>query len=184
MVCCNDIKATTNIISKKRNHGDKLPKLLKIGIDGDMNSIKLVASFLYNPDAEASKVKKKRITYAEGLSACDNFKETGVNKVIILGVAPGQKEEYGLFRALMEQLDFSDYNVVYSSDLKAINVAIGVQSNSATYGMYTCDWKKGSGLSSCTLRDFKDIRDDNKRWIKDTDSDRSKLKNYHRFNYI
>ena len=157
----------------------KNPTLI-LGADGSTNKC-IIVGIVVEADEELE---------VESLS---KYKNTGQKRVLLLAKAddiPENRENYDI---LLNSLDLHNVNDNFQvvSDFKLINIIIGIQTCASRYSCPYCigckldlegnfSIKKGT-YSKGALRTWKNIIDENERWLDETGGDRSKLKMFHNF---
>lgn len=121
--------------------------------------------FLELLDSDCSS-KPTRRKYADGLSGGSKFKNTGVKKCFVVGVAPDLKEEFDLLEDFFENLNLPPVEFQFCPDLKMANLATGLGPHSSKHPSPFCDWERNTE-NPCNLRTFEGNRQNYEAWKKD-----------------
>jgi hypothetical protein len=132
VVMCLDVSKLIKTICEKR--GTPPNPFLKIGIDGGGGSIKVCLNIVGKLEHNHLAAKKEPSCSAE------KFLDTGVKKLIILGIAFDIPESYANVSTLMEALKVKHIQFMMAADLKLANILIGIQSHSSKH---PCTWCEG-----------------------------------------
>ena len=108
----------------------------KFGIDGEGGFLKLCLSIQAPYQLNSEDVLPRRHTFKEGI-ASKKISDSGVNKLLIIGIVPGCKETYNKLKMLCSAININDVNGVYAVDLKVANILCGIGCHSSTY---PCTW--------------------------------------------
>ncbi|KAJ8679232.1 hypothetical protein QAD02_015019 [Eretmocerus hayati] len=165
-VICKDIEGLFSHIQQLRGT-KKVHK--KIGLDGGGGFMKICAS-LQSLDEDCTTLaqpsrKRKRQTYEEGIAAQD-FRDSGVKKLLILAVVENAQENSENVRKLWKSLKLDELDFTIATDLKLANILAGLMSHSSTCPCCWCDVEKDN-LSRCgNYRTWEDCEDQFKKWQK------------------
>lgn len=122
VVFCNKIKELVDFIKERRSENFVH---LKIGVDGGRGSLKITLSI------------QSLLPISEGLKK-SSFKDSGVNKIIIIAIGFNVQENYRNIRSLFELLKLDELeNYTLAADLKLLNIVTGIQPHSCTF---PCCW--------------------------------------------
>ena len=164
-VYCNNVKELIKYIQDKRkiNEFD-----LKFGTDGGGGFLKICLSVLSNRDElnSNSSNKKSRQIYKDGISA-NKFKDSGVKKLIILGIISGTQENYKNISMLWSSLNLEHLEGTIAADLKLANIMAGIMAHSCNFPCTWCDAPK-EDLSKCgNYRTVRSCSENSLAWQKD-----------------
>lgn len=140
---------------------------LKLGIDSGGGSLKICLSLCCYENPEIKQEKHK----------C-----TGINKLIIIELAPKIIETYKNNRAMFEILQLyticgvSSYT--FAADLKLIMIILGLQSSSSCHPCAWCDVNSKNLQSKGELRSIKDISKWSTLWNEETGGNLKERKKY------
>lgn len=137
LVYCNDLNELIKFVKISRNLQSKI--YIKFGIDGGGGFLKVCLSILSEEtnDKIIESKKSNRQTYSEGVAA-KKFKDSGVKKLFLIGVAESVQENYdnvGMLWSLMNIRQFQEATI--STDLKLANILTGLMAHSS---VYPCTW--------------------------------------------
>ena len=112
---------------------DKKDALIRIGLDGGGGFLKVCLS-IFNLDNAVSKSS----------NLAKKFKDSGVKKVFVIGIAPGVPENYINMKKLWLSigLDKLKYDFTIATDLKLCNILLGLMSHSSMHPCCWCDTSK------------------------------------------
>ena len=136
-VIVSDLKGLIDNVLEKRGL-ERENALIRIGLDGGGGFMKICSS-IFDVEAPYSS------TLQSG-QAVKKFKDSGVKKVIILGIAQGVQENYVNLKKLWINigLDKLDYDFTIATDLKLANIMLGMQNHSSTHPCCWCDIDKNN----------------------------------------
>ena len=127
-VFCKNVENLGQFIKKQRNL--KCPKF-KIMIDSGQGFLKISMTVQDKNKSNLPSLKKQ--------PGC--FKDTGVKKLLILGIVQDIPENYSVLKAMLEALNLKRLrSPLFSLDLKVANLLCGLQSHSSTQ---PCTWCRG-----------------------------------------
>ena len=129
-VVCRDVDELIRRTKERRQFGDE-EILIKVGIDGGGGFLKICLSiFEFEPNSQPAK------------HAC--FKNSGVKKLLIVGLAPSVQENYTNLRKLWIILGLHKLQHKYTiaTDLKLCNILLGIMAHGSSHPCCWCDASK------------------------------------------
>lgn len=129
---------------------------LKFGIDGGGNFLKLCLSIqsIEDDDSESDRVRQK---YKDGV-ASKRFRDSGVKKLFILGIAQSTQENYEnvaqLWSAININTSMNKFESTIATDLKLANIISGIMSHSS---LFPCTWCVGEKKNLSERAKFRTI---------------------------
>ncbi|CAH0553241.1 unnamed protein product [Brassicogethes aeneus] len=166
-VYCNNLSQLVAYILDKRILDENFH--LKIGIDGGAGSLKICLNIL--SDGENS---------VDG--ATEKSKNSGIKKLIIIGLGPKMIESYHNIKYLMETIDIHTIiglcPYTFASDFKLIMMILSLQSNSSAHPCPWCDVSCTNLESKGISRTIHTITDQYQQWQSNTNGDIAKAKYY------
>ena len=148
---CNDIGMLVEHMKVSRSISLGADLLFKIGIDFGGHFLKICMNMIVLNDQ--SPPSKKRMKYNETLS--DPYKETSVNKLIILAAAYETKETYESVKELFDLLNIQTLkqygDISIAADLKMANIMFGLMSHTSTHPCTWCTCKRYFFFNYCLL---------------------------------
>ena len=111
--------------------------LIRIGLDGGGGFLKVCSSIFDVEAPISSALQSGRFG--------KKFKDSGVKKVLILGIAQGVQENYVNLKKLWINIGLDklkDYDFTIATDLKLANVILGMQNHSSTPPCCWCNTNK------------------------------------------
>lgn len=132
LVYCNNLENFIEYIETRREIGNHH---LKVGIDGGGGFLKVCLSIQALQDKTDQK-ESKRQKYDDGVCA-KTFKDSGVKKLFILGIAKSTQENYDNVSEIWKMLNINDFSCTIATDLKLANILLGIMSHSSSY---PCTW--------------------------------------------
>ncbi|XP_065683561.1 uncharacterized protein LOC136096352 [Hydra vulgaris] len=170
--CTNLETLKENIVSSR---GLQNSNFLKLSIDGGGSFFKASLSLISEHEGEPhSPVQKK-----SKLITKDNFKNTSVQKQLIVAISENTPETYPNVKHILDLLQINEISIseklVISCDMKLANIVCGIQSHSSKHPCCWCNIDSAH-LENCgQLRTFGGIRDLYKKFVKSgCDAKRSK----------
>ena len=130
VIVCADINSLIEKIIEERDIADLL---IRIGLDGGGGFMKVCLS-IFNLDEKAQESwSTKRLG--------KRFQDSGVKKVIVLGIVPDIEENYVNIKRLWLEtgIDRIARKFTIATDLKLCNIFLGLQSHSSTH---PCSWMR------------------------------------------
>ena len=179
IVKCKDVLALINYLKEER-HISK-DTVVKIGIDGGQGFLKVVLILQEMEDSNDGKspVKKKNKKYdAEGVKKC-----------LVLFIGEKIPESYDNVKKIFEELNLFDEGIVddvsFASDMKLINIMVGMQSESCMHGCAWCEVPTKGDIAyheqdQWSLRTLGKMKRQGEQFEKDG----SKLKNAHYYQNV
>ena len=135
VICCNIPQLIKNM-KTSRNIQQEAKLLFKIGIDYGGAFLKVCMNMILL-DREHTSRKRRRFTD----SPSDKYKDTSVNKLLILAAVQEVKETYQSVKAIFDLLSLRDIEIFgdisIAADLKMANIIFGLMSHSSTH---PCTW--------------------------------------------
>ena len=178
-VICTDVRTLIARTCAHRGLDADNISLLKIGIDVGRGSLKFSMSIV---SGKTPPRQKKRVTYNTKLSDIPMFRETGVKKLLLLALVPGATEKYVTVADILQRL-VHDYPAVLCSDLKVVNLVLGLQPHSSKHPCPFCLWMKGDRNQVAPPRTFEHIREWNGKWV-DAGGIRSNLMDFFNCEFV
>ena len=128
VVVLKDIAGTLDWIIEKRGM-DKDKTIFRVNIDGGGDSLKVVANIFH-----AGEDSEIMFTSLEQ----PGRRLSGVNRFILLAYIENLQESWHNLRILLELLQLDRINYRFTSDLKIINIVLGISSHSGKYACHIC----------------------------------------------
>ena len=147
----------------------------KVGLDSGQGQL-LMTLTLYDPDNLLHIKDEVRTTRKSGPGV--KFKDTGVQKVMILACAPEVPENVFNIKTFIEKVGLSRLPYTFTGDLKLLNIVAGIMSGSAKHPCVYCDVERVKGVwgKKGELRTFRSITEQYENWCEDgCKTDRAKL---------
>ena len=126
-IFCKDIEKLGQFISKERNFKNPF---FKIQIDSGQHFLKISMTAQDKSSSQIPSRKKQPVC----------FKDTGVKKLIILGIVEDIPENHSTLKAMLKILNLKKLSPKFSTDLKVANLLCGLQGHSSTH---SCIWCQG-----------------------------------------
>ena len=151
----------------------KLPNeeslLLKIGVDDGQKLLKVCLSVIHllgemDPDKKVFE---------------QQFKDSGVKKVFIIGITPGKETQPNLEKLLsLTGFQNTRHKIRIVTDIKAMNLILGIGCAASTHPCGFCHWRSDAGdEGEWDLRTFLSILDNYQRWM-DSGGKKVELRKY------
>ena len=155
LVVCKDRHEWRNFVLQERGVAveDRAKYREQLNIDGGGDHLKISANLIETKMTSNAPENPKKIKR--------RHKESSVKATYLLAVVENVPETYANVKKIMEKLDIGQlkFQDVMSSDLKLINMIIGIQGHGATCPCPYCEWEKKSGIDGkATPRTFGQIR--------------------------
>jgi hypothetical protein len=131
VVYCKDLNGLIQYVKQERQSSEVH---LKFGIDGGGGFLKICLSIQSTNNNEKSGSCRQK--YEEGIAA-KRFKDTGVKKIFILGLAQSSQENYENVSKLWSVINVNDFDGTIATDLKLANILVGIMSHSS---LFPCTW--------------------------------------------
>ena len=112
----------THVIGERDLDEEKV--IVRVGLDGGQGSFKVVGSIFETNSHQVD-------TPGEKLA--------GANKLLVFALAEDLSENYHNVRLVVEKLGLANLDCCFASDLKLINVLLGISSHSGKHGCAYCD---------------------------------------------
>lgn len=160
VVFCKDLNG---LIEHVKNERKTFQVHLKFGIDGGGGSLKfclLIQSTEHDPTSET-----KRQKYKDGIAA-KTFLDTGVKKLLIIGLGEDVQENYENVHKLWSFIDINSVLAqgTISVDLKLANIISGLMAHSSLHPCTWCVVKKDQLENDAELRTIGVIIDNYLLW--------------------
>ena len=178
-VFCNDLPELLRRTAKKRKKLDFQGAKVHVGLDSGSGFLKCSVALLY-PEDHSPCDKKRRSYESDGLK--NVFKNSGVKRLLLAGIAPTSNENYNIVQAFLrniKDLQIPMCDSVFVGDLKILNVCAGIQSHSCQHPCVFCLWPANAPPGGqYELRTFEGCSSDRRRWLQETGGDRKQLSKY------
>ena len=128
-IICSDINEFTNrVIEERKINQNNL--LVEIGMDGVGGFMKICLS-LFDVEEDARQVGKK-------------FKDSGVEKLFILAIAPSVQENYENVKLMWISAGLHSFSKKFSlaNDLQLANIFLGIMGHGSLHSCCWCDIEK------------------------------------------
>ena len=126
-VVCNNLNGLIDEVIRHRNI-QVSDMFIRIGLDGGGGFFKLCLSIfdVNSPESVITKAAKK-------------YKDTGVKKVLLIAISPGIQENYINVKKIWLETKIHQlkYKYMIATDLKLINIILGLQNHSS---LHPCPW--------------------------------------------
>lgn len=135
-VYCKNLSGFINYVIEKR----EVSRFhLKFGMDGGGGSLKVSLSIqsIDDDNGDSAMDQSKRQTYEDGV-ASKRFRDSGVKKLFIIGLAESTQENYENVSQLWSEIDINKCNGTISTDLKLANIAAGLMPHSSLFPCTFC----------------------------------------------
>ena len=99
--------------------------------------------------------KPKRMKYTDGLIS--KHKDDGIYRCLIAAITPGSTENYDVLDQYLRAMNLRPGDWYFCSDMKILNVALGIMTHTSRHPCFGCHWVKGSEEHDCELRTFEGI---------------------------
>lgn len=172
-VFCTNIKKLCEIVQEKRECSSVH---LKFGIDGGGGFLKITLS-VQDTQTGGDNDSQRRQRYHDGLSS-KLFKDSGVKKLFLVGLAPETQENYENVRELWSLLKINRLDRwTVATDLKLANILMGIMTHASNHPCTWCNALKGL-LNQCgKYRTFGSCINNYNAWQK-TGRKQTKAKDY------
>lgn len=141
-VVCSDLSVFVDYVISTRNL-DTSDMILKIGLDGGSGFLKMTLSVFNFCDSDNSK-----------------FKDSGVRKCFLIGIAPDVPENYFNVKRLWLNIGIDDLHRPYtvSADLKLCNILMGLMAHGSLHPCCWCNIPKNELSKRGELRTLSSLR--------------------------
>ena len=180
-VFCKDLPELLRRAAAKRKRADLEGAKVHVGLDSGSGFLKCCVALLYPEDYVQNQPSKRRC-YGSG-SLKSFFKNSGVKRLLIAGIAPTSSENYNIVHEFLHNI--KDLQIpmcqesIFLGDLKILNVVCGIQSHSCQHPCVFCLWPANSPPGGqYQLRTFEGCSGDRRKWLQETGGDRKKLADY------
>jgi hypothetical protein len=162
VVVCDDVDNFLDHIIQQRKYGD-MDILIRIGIDGGQGFLKVCVS-LFSLNGSSAK----------------SFKDSSVQRIFILAIAPNIQENYENLLKLWVTLNLHNMQREFTiaTDLKLCNILLGLMSHGSCHPCCWCSINKDSLHLQGENRTFESMRKDFWKWTDDGKRKREKAKNF------
>lgn len=141
-VICNDVENFVEFVKVKRQVRNPH---LKIGFDSGGGFLKICISIQSTEEDAQHTITRQR--YTDGVNA-KRFKDSGVKKLFILGIAESTQENYNNVSKMWYSLNMQRFRSTIAVDLKLANIMSGIMSHSSSFPCTWCFTKKDD-LAQC-----------------------------------
>ena len=145
----------THVIGERNLDAEKV--IVRVGLDGGQGSFKVVGSIFETTSHEVD-------TPGEKLA--------GANKLLVFALAEDLSENYNNVRVVVEKLRLDELDCCFASDLKLINVLLGISSHSGKFGCAYCEGEMTLELG--VLRTFGSLADWHRKLMEDAGRSRNR----------
>ena len=145
----------TYVIGERDLDEDKV--IVRVGLDGGQGSFKVVGSIFET---------------TSHLVDTPGEKLAGANKLLVFALAEDLSENYHNVRLVVEKLGLAELDCVFASDLKLINVLLGISSHSGKHGCAYCEGEMTLELGE--LRTFGNLAEWHRKLIEDAGRSRNR----------
>ncbi len=130
VVCTNDLQGLLEFIKQHRNVNNVRTQ---IGMDGGGGFLKVCMNVI-NEDRSPtqSPVTKKPTSQAR-------FLDTGVKKLLIIGIVPNVQENYHNVKTLINACGATQFNFTLATDMKLGNILCGIMQHGSTHPCCWCE---------------------------------------------
>ena len=157
LVYCHDISGLLTHICKARNL-ENIEVHNKIGIDGGGGFLKVCLNVqTFQNIEEGPEKKQSTFSYTEGAFAKE-FKNSSVNKLMILAIVENVCENYNNLKMILELLGLDEIDSVNAFDMKLANAFIGIGTAASTYPCPWCISSKDEFRNENFMYSGKDLR--------------------------
>lgn len=173
VVFCNNLKGLIEYVKRNR----QLEQVhLKFGIDGGGGFLKVCLSVQSIDKSNCESEIPLRQSYNQGVAA-KKFKDSGVKKLFLLGLAPCTQENYNNILTLWALLGINEFKGTVATDLKLANMLTGIMSHASSLPCTWCTALKDK-LNVCgAYRTIGDCLENYDAWEK-AGSNKGNAKNY------
>lgn len=139
MYCSDMDSLIETVLLERMKYFEKVE--LKIGIDGGGGFLKVCLNIIGEDSENVPPTKRRK--YSE--VARDLFKDSSVQKLLILAIAPNVTENYSNVFDIWSMLKFEDslaqeaLKTRFATDLKMCNILIGLMSHASSHPCSWCD---------------------------------------------
>ncbi|CAH0562926.1 unnamed protein product [Brassicogethes aeneus] len=167
-VFCHNLPELVAFLLKKRDvHENSFH--LKFGVDGGGGSLKVCLNLLSDDSVSDNRDEGKNLN-------------SGINKLIIIGLAPETIESYNNLKTLLHTMDLQSVcglcPYTLAIDMKLIMIFLGLQSNSSSYPCPYCEVCSKHLKDIADPRTIQSISRQNDLWLNETGGNLSKAKLY------
>ncbi len=154
------VKNPTEFVNFVKEERGREKVRVKVGIDGGGGFVKACMGVISDSvphSPTSSPVAKKPPTPIGG----ERFKETGVKKLMIIGIGQGIPENHQNMRTFMSELQLGSLSFCLATDLKLSNILAGLMSHASSFPCTWCDASKSDIRQDIPgpLRTFGSIRE-------------------------
>ena len=105
----------------------------------------------------------KRMKYSDGLVS--KHKDDGIYRCLLAAITPGSTENYDVLNQYLSAMNLQPREWYFCTDMKVINIALGLMPHSSRHPCFGCNWINGSEEHNCELRTFEGIVLNYLAWI-------------------
>ncbi len=136
------VKNPKEFVDFVRTERDRENIRVKVGIDGGGGFLKACMGIISDESRSptSSPVAKKPPVPIGG----ERFKETGVKKLMVVGIGQGIPENHENLRTFMAELQLSSLSFCLATDLKLCNILAGLMSHASSYPCTWCEASKSN----------------------------------------
>ena len=163
-VFCSNITELISFVEQKRSYYGEAN--IKIGVDGGGGFLKVSLTVSSDHQTGSSPTPNQRLHHGSSAPS-SSFKDTSVNRIFIIAIAPDVPENY--FNVLqiwvmlkLKRLEIP--HITYALDLKLTNIMLGLGSHASTYPCSWCKAEKRNLSKKGELRTFESIHENFWMW--------------------
>ena len=154
---CHNVEGLIRLLMQLRKINPDEEKVM-FGLDDGGGSLKLMMLILKLLDHDEP--QSKRGKYSDGVFA-QSFKNTGVQKLILLADVPNCQEHYENVKQILEEVDISGVDFSECTDIKMMLILLGKQGGNSTHNCIFGDGK--APYKECKDVTFGELRECNAR---------------------
>ena len=140
-IYCNDLTELIERICLLRDwHLTEVE--INVGFDDGKHLLKQTL-IIYNPTEIDTIETTSRSIRSDGICGGKKFKYTGVNKLLIIAVAPNVPETYNNCSTFISASKINSTIYTFTADLKMINICLGLMNHSSLHPCCYCVGTKG-----------------------------------------
>lgn len=138
---------------------------LKFGIDGGGGSLKVCLTIQsIDDDSTMKRDDCTRQTYKDGV-ASKRFRDSGVKKLFIIGLAESTQENYANVSLLWSEIDINNSRGTMAIDLKLANIVAGIMPHSSLHPCTFCLANKNNLGERAELRTIRNTLQNYEIWL-------------------
>ena len=146
----------THVIGERNLDADKV--LVRCGLDGGQGSFKVVGSIFETTTLDQVETPGEKLT--------------GANKLLVFAIAEDLAENYHNVRLVVEKLRLDELDCCFATDLKLINVLLGLSTHSGKHGCAYCEGEMT--LEVGTLRTYGNLAEWHRMFMEDAERSRNR----------